>query len=104
MEGGRCDGLRSCTLHHNRGHASSFKLSIEKRTSARERAKNCDTDTVHKEKQSKRRTIERSSLSHVYVDRGISPGIVSFLDLDPRRILPLYERLAALRTVPRNLH
>ena len=56
-----------------------------------------------KEKKLKRCTIERSSLSPVHRNCGICPGIVPFLDLGPRRILLLHERLSALRTVPRNL-
>ena len=44
------------------------------------------------------------SLGPVHRDHGISPRIVPVLDLSPRRILLLHERLlAALRTVPRNL-
>ena len=57
-----------------------------------------------KRKKLKRCTIERSSLSPVHRNRGISPRIGPFLDLGPRRILLLlHERLSALHTVPRNL-
>ena len=115
MEGGVISVLSTITLEYCSEQASIVYMIAQSeswtRASKYEREKkaacerNCDTDTrIHKEKKLKRCTVERSSLSPVHRNRGISPWIGPFLDLGPRRIfLLLHERLSALHTVPRNL-